>query len=40
MHTYGVKRPLEEKKDEILDLYNKAKRYYPNDPKGTPPAKL
>ena len=25
---------MEEKKEEITDLYNKAQRYYPNDPKG------
>lgn len=33
MHAYGVKRPLEEKKGEIQDLYNHAKRYYPDDAK-------
>lgn len=33
MHTYGVKRPLDEKKEEIKELYNNSKRYYPSDAK-------
>ena len=33
-HTYGVKRPLEEKKEEIEELYRNNKRYYPKDKKG------
>lgn len=34
VHTYGVKRPLEEKKGEIEKLYKDHKRYYPTDKKG------
>lgn len=34
VHTFGVKRPLEEKKAEIDDLYKNHKRYYPTDKKG------
>lgn len=34
VHTFGVKRPLEEKKSEIDALYENNKRYYPKDKKG------
>lgn len=34
MHAYGVKRPLEEKRGEIKELYDQSKRYYPEDAKG------
>lgn len=34
VHTFGVKRPLEEKQGEIADLYKNNKRYYPTDQKG------
>jgi hypothetical protein len=34
IHTYGVKRPLEEKKGEIDELYRNNKRYYPKDKSG------
>ena len=34
VHTYGVKRPLEEKRQEIEDLYKNNKRYYPKDKRG------
>lgn len=34
VHTYGVKRPLEEKKEEIEELYKDGKRYYPKDQRG------
>jgi hypothetical protein len=34
VHTFGVKRPLDEKKQEIDELYANNKRYYPKDKKG------
>lgn len=34
VHTFGVKRPLEEKKHEIEELYKQHKRYYPTDKTG------
>lgn len=34
VHSMGVKRPLEEKRNEINELYAQHKRYYPVDKKG------
>ena len=28
-HTYGVKKPIEQKQENIQQLYNDQKRYYP-----------
>lgn len=34
IHTYGVKKPLEEKKEKIEKLHEQNQRYYPKDQKG------
>ena len=33
-HTFGVKKPMEEKQTKITQLQNNKQRYYPTDPQG------
>ena len=33
-HTYGIKKPIEQKQESIQNLYDQQKRYYPIDKHG------